>query len=230
MKPKQNIKVAVDAILFGYQKNSLQVLLIQRKYGNSRGQWALPGGFVKDNEKLSAAVSRELKEETGVNAKDLEQLYTFGDKIDRDPRFRVISVSYFGVVNPKNMILKPTTDAQDAKWFSVDQIPKLAFDHKDIFKVALARLKAKLNYQPIGFNLLSDKFPFSDLENLYRTILDRDIDRRNFRKKILSFGFLEETDEMRSIGSGRPAKLFKFNQKTYKQLQKEGINFEIKFA
>ena len=230
MKPNQNIKVAVDAILFGYQKNSLQVLLIQRKYGNSRGQWALPGGFVKDNEKLSAAVSRELKEETGVNAKDLEQLYTFGDKIDRDPRFRVISVSYFGVVNPKNMILKPTTDAQDAKWFSVDQIPKLAFDHKDIFKVALARLKAKLNYQPIGFNLLSDKFPFSDLENLYRTILDRDIDRRNFRKKILSFGFLEETDEMRSIGSGRPAKLFKFNQKTYKQLQKEGINFEIKFA
>ena len=230
MKPTQDIKVAVDAILFGYQKNSLQVLLIQRKYGNSRGQWALPGGFVKDDEKLSAAVSRELKEETGVNAKDLEQLYTFGDKIDRDPRFRVISVSYFGVVNPKNMILKPTTDAQDAKWFSVDQIPKLAFDHKDIFKVALARLKAKLNYQPIGFNLLSDKFPFSDLENLYRTILDRDIDRRNFRKKILSFGFLEETDEMRSIGSGRPAKLFKFNQKTYKQLQKEGINFEIKFA
>ncbi len=230
MKIKQNIKVAVDAIVFGYQETSLQVLLIQQKYGAFKNQWALPGGFVKDNEQLSEAVERELKEETGVKLKYLEQLYTFGDNINRDPRTRVISVSYFGMVNPKNMILKATTDAQDAKWFPIEKIPKLAYDHKDIIKVALNRLKAKLNYQPIGFNLLSDKFPFSDLENLYRTILDREIDRRNFRKKILSFGFLEETDEKRSIGSGRPAKLFKFNSKIYRQLEKEGISFEIKFA
>jgi len=230
LKIKQNIKVAVDAIVFGYQENLLQILLIQQKYGPVKDQWALPGGFVKDEEKLSEAVVRELKEETGVKLKYLEQLYTFGDDINRDPRTRVISISYFGMVNPKNMVLKATTDAKDAQWFPVDEIPKLAFDHKDIIKTAQARLKAKLNYQPIGFNLLSDKFPFSDLENLYRTILERDIDRRNFRKKILSFGFLEETNELRSIGSGRPAKLFRFNSKIYRQLQKEGINFEIKFA
>ncbi len=230
MKIDQDIKLAVDVVLFGYENSQLYVLLIKQKYGKYQNKWSLPGGFVLNGEGLKAAALRELKEESGVLVRDLEQLYTFGDDVSRDYRFRVVSVAYFGTVVPSSMKLKATTDAVDAKWFPIEEITNLPYDHGQIVQAAFRRLKAKLNYQPIGFNLLSDKFPFSDLENLYRTILDRDIDRRNFRKKILSFGFLEETDEMRSIGSGRPAKLFKFNSKIYRQLEKDGINFEIKFA
>ncbi len=226
MEIKQNIKIAVDAIVFGYDKEGLKVLLISPKYGKFKDFWALPGGFVKDNETLIKAVKRELKEETGVKTNYLEQLYTFGD-LDRDPRMRVVSVAYFGLVNPKHSVLKADTDAKDAKWFGIDNLPKLAYDHNDILTVALSRLQSKLQYQPIGFDLLNKSFPFSDLETLYQTILQKNIDRRNFRKKILSFGFLEETGEKLSIGSGRPAKLFRFNKKKYKELEEAGIQFEI---
>ena len=230
MKLRQNINLAVDGIIFGYQDHSLYVLLIKQKYGSQKGKWALPGGFVQDDEGLMSAVKREVKEETGVNVQYLEQLYTFGDDINRDPRFRVVSVAYFGTVNPTHMVLNPTTDALEAQWYSIDDIPKLAFDHNIIINIALDRLRSKLNYQPVGFNLLDAMFPFSDLEQLYMTILNRDIDRRNFRKKILSLGFLEETDEYHKFGSGRPGKLFKFNSKKYRELELKGINLDIKFA
>lgn len=230
MNYNQKIKLAVDAIVFGYRKNELNVLLIQQGYGQTAGQWALPGGFVQDGEALTEAVQRELLEETSVSVQYLEQLYTFGDQLDRDPRGRVVTVAYFGIVNPTGMEIAAGTDAKEANWFPISEIPDLAYDHKDILAIALKRLQAKLNYQPIGFDLLDDKFPFSDLENLYRTILDKDIDRRNFRKKILSFGILEETNEKRKIGNGRPAALFKFNKEKYKQLEKEGMSFEIKLA
>ena len=128
------------------------------------------------------------------------------------------------------MELKADTDAMDARWHPIEEITSLPYDHKQILELAFERLKAKLNYQPIGFNLLSQKFPFSDLENLYMTILQRKIDRRNFRKKLLSFDFIEETDEMLKKGSGRPAALFKFNKAKYKKSLKQGINFEIKFV
>jgi len=230
MKVKQDIKVAVDSIVFGYENNQLFVLLIKQKYGSLKNRWALPGGFVKDNEPLKEAVTRELFEETGVKLTSLEQLFTFGDDVKRDPRFRVISVAYFGTVNPKQLKISAGTDAIEVKWFEINSIPKLAFDHKIILKKAFERLKAKLNYQPIGFELLDSKFPFSDLENLYTSILEKPIDRRNFRKKILSFGFLVETPEFKKIGSGRPAKLFEFKKKKYNELIKRGISFEIKFA
>lgn len=230
MKLSQNIKVAVDIVLFGYESNQLYVLLIKQKYGLFKGRWSIPGGFVKDGEGLMSAALRELKEETGVVAKELEQLYTFGDDTQRDPRFRVVSVAYFGTVIPSKMNLQATTDAADAKWFRIEDIKDLTYDHESIIKIANERLKGKLRYQPIGFNLLSKKFPFSDLENLYMTILKKKIDRRNFRKKILSFDFLEETDELIKKGSGRPAVLYKFNKTKYKQSLKQGINFEIKFA
>ena len=190
----------------------------------------LPGGFVKDKEGLKDAAYRELKEEAGIEIKDLEQLYTFGDDLERDERARVISVSYFGTVIPSKMKLEASTDAKDAKWFAFDQITTLPYDHNEIITTAFQRLKAKLNYQPIGFDLLAKKFPFSDLENLYMTILQRKIDRRNFRKKILSFNFLEETDQKSQKSSGRPAKLYRFNPNKYRQSVENGINFEIKFA
>jgi len=230
MKITQNIKIAVDAIVFGYQENQLFVLLIKQKYGDLKNQWALPGGFVQDEEPLKKAVVRELKEETGVKVTTMEQLYTFGDDINRDPRSRVISVAYFATVNPKELKLNAGTDAEEAKWFPLDKLPKLAFDHKKIIQKAFERLKAKLNYQPIGFELLDSKFPFSDLENLYTTILQKPIDRRNFRKKILSFDFIAETDQYRKVGSGRPGKLYEFKSKRYNELIKQGITFEIKFA
>ena len=230
MKNKQDIKLAVDVVLFGYENSQLFVLLIKQKYGKYQNQWSLPGGFVLDEEGLKEAALRELQEESGVSVKDLEQLYTFGDDVKRDHRYRVVSVAYFGTVIPSSMKLKATTDAIDAQWFPIEKIKKLPYDHSQIVDIAFERLKGKLNYQPIGFDLLNNKFPFSDLENLYMTILQKKIDRRNFRKKILSFDFLEETDEIVKKGSGRPAALFKFNKTKYQQSLKQGINFEIKFA
>lgn len=230
MKLNQDIKLAVDIVLFGYEKSQLFILLIKQKYGKYKDTWSLPGGFVLNEEGLKEAALRELQEESGVKVKDLEQLFTFGDDIDRDHRYRVVSVAYFGTVKPSSMKLKATTDSLDAQWFPIEKISTLPYDHIDILQMAYSRLKAKLNYQPIGFNLLDKKFPFSDLENLYMTILQKKIDRRNFRKKILSFDFLEETDEIIKKGSGRPATLYKFNQAKYKHSVKQGINFEIKFA
>ena len=230
MKMVQDIKIAVDAIVFGYQNNQLYVLLIQQKFGSTESFWALPGGLVQNNESLLEAVERELKEETNVKVNYLEQLYTFGDDVYRDSRNRVISVAYFALVDAKKFNIKPDTDAENVNWFPITEIPKLAFDHNKIVEKAMERLKAKLTYQPIGFDLLEAEFLFSDLENLYCSILNKDIDRRNFRKKLMSFEILEETNSFSDKKNGRPAKLFRFNKTKYHQLNKEGFHFEIKFA
>ncbi len=225
----QNIQVAVDAVVFGYSKEEgVSILLIKRKYDPYQGRWAIPGGFVLNNESLEDAVERELQEETGVRINYLEQLYTFG-KPDRDPRTRILSVAYFGLVKSSQFEkLKASTDAADAAWFNFKELPQLAFDHKEILKVAIERLRGKIIYQPIGFELLEKKFPFSDLEQLYATLLDRPIDRRNFKKKVMSLGILDELDEKaKSTGAGRPGNLFQFNKKTYNRLLKEGMHFEI---
>ncbi|WP_339699140.1 NUDIX domain-containing protein [uncultured Roseivirga sp.] len=229
MNRTQNIEVAVDAIVFGYSKEEgVSILLIKRKYDPYKGAWAIPGGFVLDDESLEAAVARELQEETGVEINYLEQLYTFG-KPDRDPRKRILSVAYFGLVKSKQFEkLKASTDAADAAWFNYKKLPRLAFDHKEILKMAIERLRAKIVYQPIGFELLDKKFAFSDLEHLYSTLLDRPIDRRNFKKKVMSLGILDELDEKaKSTGAGRPGNLFQFNKTTYNRLLKEGMHFEI---
>ncbi len=230
MQNNQNIKIAVDAVVFGYQVNALYILLVQQKYGPYKDQWVLPGGLVQNGETLTKAVHRELYEEAGIKVNYLEQLYTFGDDINRDQRNQVISVSYFALVNPENFKLSAATDAQDVKWQNINNTPTLPFDHNLIIDTAFKRLKAKLHYQPIGFNLLPKKFPFSDLEHLYTTILEQEIDRRNFRKKILSFDFIKKSDEKQKTGSGRPAQLFTFDTNKYKALEKNGIHFEIKFA
>lgn len=226
----QNIRVAVDAIVFGYQHNQLYVLLIQQKFGTQESYWALPGGLVKNDESLQDAVKRELKEETNVTVTYFEQLFTFGDDVNRDPRNRVISVAYFALVDPSKLTIKADSDAEHAQWFKINEVPTLAFDHNSILKKAIERLKAKLTYEPVGFDLLPKEFLFSELENLYCTILEKEIDRRNFRKKILSFEIIEETEQFGSSKSGRPAKLFKFNKLKYNELTKKGFHFEIKFA
>lgn len=223
------MKLAVDAIVFGYSReDGISVLLIQRKYEPFKNAWAIPGGFVQENEPLEEAAERELQEETGIAVNYLEQLYTFGEP-SRDPRQRIVSVAYFGLVKTSQyQELKASTDAENAKWFSIKKIPALAFDHRQILNVAIERLRAKIRYQPIGFELLDKKFPFSDLEKLYAALLDKEINRRNFSKKILSFGFLEDTGEVyKQEGKGRPSNMYRFNTKRYKELLKEGFHFEI---
>ncbi|KAF2512026.1 NUDIX hydrolase [Flavobacterium zhairuonense] len=230
MEKLQNIRIAVDAIVFGYKSSGLYVLLIEQQFGSSEKYWALPGGLVQDNESLKDAVIRELHEETNVQLTFMEQLYTFGDDINRDSRNRVISVAYYALVDASNLEIKANTDAEKVQWFKIDEIPSLAFDHNLILKKGIERLKAKLTYEPIGFDLLPEEFLFSDLENLYCTILEKEIDRRNFRKKILSYGILEQTDNFSPIKNGRPAKLFRFNKQKYNELISNGFHFEIKFA
>lgn len=230
MTEKQNIRVAVDAIVFGYQNNGLYVLLIQQKFGTRESYWALPGGLVKNDESLQDAVKRELKEETNITVNYFEQLYTFGDDIFRDSRNRVISVAYFALVDSSKLKIKADSDAENVQWFKINEIPTLAFDHNIILAKAIERLRAKLTYEPIGFDLLPKEFLFSELENLYCTILEKEIDRRNFRKKILSFEIIEETDHFSPLKSGRPAKLFRFNKMKYSKLTNKGFHFEIKFA
>lgn len=228
MSGTQKIKVSVDAVVFGYgSKDGLSILLIKRNVNPFKGSWALPGGLVKNDESLEEAVERELKEEAGISINYLEQLYSFG-KPNRDPRNRVISITYYGLIKPDGLSLKASTDASDAKWFNVKGIPQLAFDHQEIVGTALKRLQSKIVYEPIGFELLEEKFAFSELEKLYMAVLDRPIDRRNFKKKVIKFGFLTETDEKQTLETaGRPGNLYCFNQEKYFQLKKEGINFEI---
>lgn len=225
----QHIKVAVDAVVFGYSKHEgVSVLLIQRKYPPFQNSWAIPGGFVLEQESLETAVRRELEEETGITVNYLEQLYTFGNP-GRDPRQRIISIAYFALVKSAQFQqLKASTDAEHAQWFGIKQLPELAFDHLDILNVAIERIRAKIRYQPIGFELLDKVFPFADLEHLYMTLLDRDIDRRNFSRKVLALGILDETNEYaKPEGKGRPSKMYRFNEQRYQQLEKEGINFEV---
>ena len=228
MPTDQNIKVSIDAVVFGYSSlEGLSILLIKRNIEPFKGSWALPGGLVLNHESIEEAVERELKEETGIQINYLEQLYTFG-KPNRDPRNRVISIAYYGLVKPDNFRLKASTDAIDAQWFNIKSLPILAFDHIEIIDLAIKRLKSKITYEPVGFELLDKKFPFSDLEKLYSTLLDRPIDRRNFKKKILTFDFIEETNEKQQLsGAGRPGNLYQFNETKYFLLKKEGINFEI---
>lgn len=224
---EQEISLAVDAVVFGYENEQLNVLLVKQKYGMYKDKWSLPGGFVLRDEGLTDAVVRELKKEAGIAVDYLEQLYTFGDDVKRDKRKHVVSVAYLALVNPEHLELKADTDAQDAQWFVVADLQDLPFDHRAIIAKGEERLAAKLTYQPIGFDLLRKEFAFSDLEKLYQSILGKEIDRRNFRKKILSFGILEETTKTRSEGSGRPAKLFRFNIQKYKALQAKGFHLEI---
>lgn len=229
--PTKNVslQLAVDAVVFGYSKtDGVSVLLIQRKYEPFKDRWALPGGFVKPDESLEAAVQRELEEETGIKVAYLEQLYTFGLP-NRDPRHRVVSVAYFALVKSGlYQELKASTDAEAVRWFNIKSLPKLAFDHKDILATAVGRVRAKIRYQPIGFELLDKTFSFADLERLYATLLDRPIDRRNFAKKMLALNMLDETAELaKGEGKGRPSKMYRFNKRRYEQLQKEGIHFEV---
>jgi 8-oxo-dGTP diphosphatase len=218
--------VTVDCVVFGLDEQDLKILLIQRGYESFKGSWAIPGGFVNVDESLEKAALRELKEETGVQNVFLEQLYTFGD-VHRDPRRRIMTVAYYALVNLRDHTIKAATDASNAAWFSVDDVPRLAFDHARIVDTALRRLRGKVRYEPIGFELLPEKFTLTQLQRMYEMILEQDIDKRNFRKKILGMELLKELDEVQVDVAHRAARLYKFDEKKYRQLKDKGFNFEI---
>jgi 8-oxo-dGTP diphosphatase len=231
--------VTVDCIIFGLDEGQmLKVLLIQRGHDPYKDHWALPGGFVDMEEDLEAAALRELEEETGVKDLFIEQLFTFGAP-GRDPRGRVISVAYYSLVNLSDHPVNPSSDAKGAEWFSVNELPPLAFDHENILATALSRLRGKVRYQPIGFELLPEKFTLTQVQTLYETILglnqeSEKLNKRNFRTRILNMGVLKEVGMQEGV-SHRPAKLYSFDHERYEELMKmkykdvvkRGLDFEI---
>ena len=200
--------LTTDVVIFTLRKDGLQVLLIKRKYPPFEGMWAIPGGFVHIDESLEDAALRELEEETGVRDVYLEQLYTFGD-VDRDPRGRVVTVAYFALVPSMMIAPRPGDDASEARWCSVYDLPPLAFDHTKILTYALQRLRYKLEYTAVGFELLPETFTLSELQAAYEIVLGEKLDKRNFRRKMLSAGVIEETGKYK-LGEGRPARLYRF--------------------
>lgn len=217
--------LTVDCVVFGFDGRALQVLLIQRGVPPFLGSWALPGGFVLMAEDLETAARRELQEETGLKGFYLEQLRTFGDP-GRDPRGRVVSVAYFALVRPDQHPAKGDSDASDAAWFDVADLPPLAFDHAAILGTALERLRSKVRYQPVGFELLPRRFTLAQLQTLYEAILGRPLDKRNFRKKLLAYDILIPLDDY-TEGPHRPARLHRFDRRKYDALGKQGCLFEL---
>jgi len=212
--------------VFGLDDEDLKVLLIQRDLAPFEGRWALPGGFVHVDESLDTAARRELQEETGISDVFLEQLYTVGS-LGRDPRERVVTVAYYALVKLGDHTVQAATDARNAAWFGVDDLPDLAFDHDDILAMGLERLRGKVRYQPIGFELLPEKFALRQLQHLYEAVLDRPLDKRNFRKKITKMGILVDLDEIETDVAHRAARLYSFDKKRYDRMTKQGFNFEI---
>lgn len=203
--------VTVDVVIFSLHNEDLRVLLIQRKYEPHQGAWAIPGGFVQMNESLEEAARRELMEETAVSDVYLEQLFTFGEP-NRDPRTRVITIAYIALVPHDAIQPQAGDDAAQAAWFAVTDLPDLAFDHQKIIDYALIRLRYKLEYTTVGFELLPDQFTLTDLQRAYELILNEKLDKRNFRSKIAAADILEESGKMKQEGKGRPAKLYQYRK------------------
>ena len=224
--------LTVDCILFGFdwvasRGGELKVLLIERLRDPFRGCWALPGGFLDEADPtVEHAAKRELAEETGLTNVFMEQLYTFGNA-GRDPRGRTVSVAYYALVKLSDHPVRAGDDAGNARWFSLSEIPTLAFDHDQIIRTAYERLRGKVRYQPIGFELLPGKFALSQLQNLYETVLGQKLDKRNFRKKILKMNLLVEGNETQANVPHRAARLYQFDQQRYEELLARGFNFEV---
>lgn len=203
-----NMRIAVDIVIFTLRDRALQVLLVRRKYPPFPGRWAIPGGFVLEGESLDAAARRELVEETGVSRVYLEQLYTFGEP-RRDPRGRVISVTYYALVAPEHLPIRAGSDASEAAWFEARKTPRLAFDHGEILEYAVRRLRNKLDYTPVGFQLLPERFTLTELQRVHETILARPLEKRNFRRKIRQRDLVRPLRKWRRGKGCRPARLYR---------------------
>jgi len=201
--------VTVDIVLFTIRDRRLHLLLIRRLAKPFENRYALPGGFVREDESLDTAATRELREETGVEKVYLEQLYTFGD-VKRDPRGRVVTVAYYALASD-TQVLHAGTDAADAAWFPVTELPSLAFDHRKIVEYAHERIRNKLDYTNVGFELLPDKFTLTELQLVHEAILGGNLDKRNFRRKIIQKGIVKPMKKWQHTGR-KPAQLYCFSQ------------------
>ncbi|MFM9026801.1 MAG: NUDIX hydrolase [Bacteroidota bacterium] len=211
-------------MIFGVDEGVLKILLIERNEPPFKGWKAIPGNLVMDKEDIDDAAKRILYELTGLKDIFLEQSYTFG-RTDRHPQGRVITVAYYSLIRKTDDISPVTTFAKKAFWWPVYELSRLAFDHNEIVLKALDQLKHKVNYQPIGFELLPREFTLTQLQHVYEAILEKRLDKRNFRKKILSQGLLEESNRRHTGGSHRSAAMFRFNRKRYEQYRKKGTIF-----
>jgi 8-oxo-dGTP diphosphatase len=219
----EHLRVTVDIVIFTVRERNLQVLLVRRGVPPFKGQYAIPGGFIHDDESLEQAAKRELHEETGLHDLFLEQLYSFGDPA-RDPRGRVVTVAYYALISSERHSLAAGSDASEARWFSMSELPTLAFDHKQILDYALERLRNKLEYTTVGFQLLAEKFTLSELQSVYEAILGRRLDKRNFRRKIALLGILKPLREWQRAGR-KPARLHRFSSARFEKLKDKGILF-----
>jgi 8-oxo-dGTP diphosphatase len=218
--------LTVDCVVLAFEEGKLSVLLVRRALDPFAGSWALPGGFVHVEETLEEAARRELAEETGLGNVYLEELKTFS-RVDRDPRERVISVAFVALVRGRSARVKEGSDAAEARWFAIESLPPLAFDHGEILEVARERLRTRLRTRPIGFELLPARFPLRALQELYEAVLGEPLDKRNFRKRVLSLGVLEDTGELEEGVPHRAATLYRFDEKRYRKLERSGFVFEM---
>ncbi len=217
------MKVTVDIVIFSIRAGALEVLLVKRGIPPFAGKWAIPGGFVHEEESLSDAALRELREETGVDDVYLEQLYSFGEP-GRDPRERIVTVAYFALISSERTRVAAGSDAAEARWWKVDEVPELAFDHGEILHYAVERLRNKLEYTTVGFQLLPAKFTLTELQEVYEAILGKKLDKRNFRRKIGLLKILKPLRDYRR-GGRRPARLYQFVAERFEKLKDKGILF-----
>lgn len=225
---KDRIKnVSTDCVIFGFENSCIEVLLYKRAQNPSKGRWALPGGFLIKGEHIEQAARRILKDTTGVSDIYLEEVGVF-DEIDRFPSWRVFTVGYFALVDPtRYKLISSGMFTLEAKWYTISELPVLAWDHQHIVDRALAKLRIRVLNKPIGFELLPDKFTLPQLQSLYEVILGRSFDKRNFRKKIMHMNLLTKLNEKDRKGKKRPADLYKFNKRNYQKLVEKGLIFGI---
>ena len=216
--------VTTDCVIFGYDGKELKVLLIERGIEPFKGCWAFPGGFLNMDEDALAGARRELKEETGLENAFIEQFHTFSDP-GRDPRGRVITIAHYALV--KIQEVEGGDDAAQARWFPIGEVPPLAFDHDRILRMAMSRLKEKIHFEPVGFELLPDIFTMPQLQNLYESILEVHFDRRNFASKMLKLGILEDTGDRPAGASSRIPVSYRFNKEKYNELKAKGFRLEF---
>ena len=216
--------VTTDCVIFGYDGKELKVLLIERGIEPFKGRWAFPGGFLNMDEDALAGARRELKEETGLENAFIEQFHTFSEP-GRDPRGRVITIAHYALV--KIQEVEGGDDAAQARWFSIGEVPPLAFDHDRILRMAMSRLKEKIHFEPVGFELLPDVFTMPQLQNLYEAILEVHFDRRNFASKMLKLGILEDTGDRPAGASSRIPVSYRFNKEKYNELKAKGFRLEF---
>jgi 8-oxo-dGTP diphosphatase len=218
--------LSIDCVIFGFKNAKLFALLVRHGQGTTKGQWALPGGWIKYNESVDNAAYRILTAQTSVSKIYLEQFYTFGD-LDRFPDKRVITVSYYALVNIESFELQPGNSVSEVKWFNVKNIPKMPFDHTLIVKKCIAFLRHKVQHEPIGFNLLPKTFSLLQIQELYEAILDVKLDKPNFRRKFMKMNLLVSCNEKQTDVSHRAATLYRFDKKVYDSLIKKGFSFTV---